>query len=66
MDAVIVLLGGDGIGPDVTQAARQVMQSVADSYGHRFTFKEELMGGAAIDAVKLCAADQHAVDLRPA
>ena len=50
MDAVIVLLGGDGIGPDVTKAARQVMQSVADSYGHRFSFKEELMGGAAIDA----------------
>ena len=50
MDAVIVLLGGDGIGPDVTRAARQVMQSVSELYGHRFSFKEELMGGAAMDA----------------
>ena len=50
MEAVIVLLPGDGIGPDVTACARQVLQTVADKYGHRFTFTEELMGGAAIDA----------------
>lgn len=50
MEAVIVLLPGDGIGPDVTACARQMLQSVADKYGHRFTFREELMGGAAIDA----------------
>jgi 3-isopropylmalate dehydrogenase len=51
MDAVIVLLPGDGIGPDVTASARQVLEAVAQRYGHRFTFREELMGGAAIDAV---------------
>ncbi len=50
MEAVVVLLPGDGIGPDVTACARQVLQTVADQYGHRFTFREELMGGAAIDA----------------
>lgn len=50
MEALIVLLPGDGIGPDVTDAARQVMEAVADKYGHRFTFREELVGGAAIDA----------------
>ena len=50
MEAVIVLLGGDGIGPDVTECAKKVLQSVADKYGHRFTFKDALMGGAAIDA----------------
>ena len=50
MEAVIVLLPGDGIGPDVTAGARQMLQSVADKYGHRFSFREELMGGAAIDA----------------
>jgi 3-isopropylmalate dehydrogenase len=50
MEAVVVLLPGDGIGPDVTACARQVLQSVADQYGHRFTFREELMGGVAIDA----------------
>ncbi len=51
MEAVIVLLPGDGIGPDVTRSARQVLEAVADRFGHRFTFREELVGGAAIDAV---------------
>ncbi|MBT8089437.1 MAG: 3-isopropylmalate dehydrogenase [Gammaproteobacteria bacterium] len=50
MEAVIVLLPGDGIGPDVTACAKRVLQTVADKYGHRFTFTQELMGGAAIDA----------------
>lgn len=50
MEAVVVLLPGDGIGPDVTQCARRALQAVADTYGHRLTFREELMGGAAIDA----------------
>ncbi len=49
MDAVIVLLPGDGIGPDVTECAKHVLEVVAEKYGHLFTYKEELMGGAAID-----------------
>lgn len=51
MDAVITLLPGDGIGPEVTACARQALEIVADKYEHRFTFNEELIGGAAIDAV---------------
>ncbi len=50
MEAVIVLLPGDGIGPDVTASAKTVLQTIAERYGHRFTFTEALMGGAAIDA----------------
>ena len=41
---------GDGIGPEVSGAARQVLDAVASRNGHRFTFCEELIGGAAIDA----------------
>ena len=51
MDAVIALLPGDGIGPEVTACAKQVLEAVAAKYAHGFTFSEELMGGAAIDAV---------------
>jgi len=51
LEAVITLLPGDGIGPDVTDSAHQVLSSVAEKYGHQFEFNEELMGGAAIDAV---------------
>ena len=50
MEAVITLLPGDGIGPEVTTAARQVLEQIADRFGHRFDFQEELIGGAAIDA----------------
>ncbi len=46
----IVLLPGDGIGPEVTAAARMVLDMVADCFGHRFHFTTHLMGGEAIDA----------------
>ncbi len=51
MAAMIVLLPGDGIGPEVTAAARHVLERVAAKHGHTFTFSEQLIGGAAIDAV---------------
>jgi 3-isopropylmalate dehydrogenase len=50
MEAVITLLPGDGIGPEVIAAARRVLDVVADRYGHRFDCREALIGGAAIDA----------------
>ena len=50
MEAVITLLPGDGIGPDVTISAREVLDAVAKQYGHSFHYKEALIGGAAIDA----------------
>lgn len=50
MNAAIVVLGGDGIGPEVARAGVQVLQRVAKKFGHRFTFEEHLIGGAAMDA----------------
>ena len=50
MNARIVLLPGDGIGPEVIAEAVKVMNAVAELYGHEFEFDEELIGGAAIDA----------------
>lgn len=50
MEAVITLLPGDGIGPDVTAAGREVLDAVADKNSHTFQYHEALMGGAAIDA----------------
>lgn len=48
--ATIVVLPGDGIGPEVTAAAVTVLRAVAARYGHHFEFQEHLIGGAAIDA----------------
>jgi len=50
LDALITLLPGDGIGPEVTAAARTVLETIASTRGYRFSFNEELIGGAAIDA----------------
>jgi 3-isopropylmalate dehydrogenase len=46
----IVVLPGDGVGPEVTQAATAVLTVVGDFFGHKFRFREHLIGGAAIDA----------------
>ena len=46
----IVLLPGDGVGPEVIQEGIKILQTVADAFGHRFAFSEHLMGGAAMDA----------------
>ncbi|MDJ0941384.1 MAG: 3-isopropylmalate dehydrogenase [Woeseiaceae bacterium] len=51
MDALITLLPGDGIGPEVTAAGRKTLEAVEARYGHKFTYSEQLAGGAAIDAV---------------
>src|SRR5215208_2403642 len=48
--ASIVLLPGDGIGPEVVAAGRAVLEAVAQRFGHRFRFTAHLIGGAAIDA----------------
>ena len=48
--ATIVTLPGDGVGPEVVAAAQMVLDAVASRFGHVFTFREALIGGAAIDA----------------
>lgn len=49
MDAKIVVLAGDGIGPEVTGEARKVLEAAARRFGHTFTFDSQMMGGRAID-----------------
>jgi 3-isopropylmalate dehydrogenase len=46
----IVILPGDGVGPEVTAAAQAVLSVIGDFFEHRFRFHEHLIGGAAIDA----------------
>jgi 3-isopropylmalate dehydrogenase len=55
--ARIVLLGGDGIGPEVVAAARQVLDAVASDDGLSFTYEEKLIGGIAIDETKVALPD---------
>jgi 3-isopropylmalate dehydrogenase len=50
MKAQIAVLGGDGIGPEVTAEAVAVLRTVAERHGHTFSLSEHPFGGAAIDA----------------
>ncbi len=49
MKAHIVLLPGDGIGPEVVNEGRRVLQAVAEKYAHDFSFESQHIGGIAID-----------------
>ena len=49
MKANIVLLPGDGIGPEVTAQAVRVLEAIAKSFGHDFQFVSKRIGGIAID-----------------
>ncbi|HEX6322789.1 MAG TPA: 3-isopropylmalate dehydrogenase [Vicinamibacterales bacterium] len=46
----IVVLPGDGIGPEVTAAAVRVLQEIAQQSGRDFEFDTHLVGGAALRA----------------
>ena len=50
MSRRIVLLPGDGVGPEVTAAARAVLEAADARFGLDLSFAEHLVGGAAIDA----------------
>lgn len=48
--ARIALLPGDGIGPEVTAAARRVLERIGATSGLELELEEALIGGAATDA----------------
>src|SRR6202051_2170778 len=47
----LTILPGDGIGPEVTQQAVLVLQSVAEVFGHQLQLQHKNIGGAALAAV---------------
>ncbi len=48
MKLKILVVAGDGIGPEVTGEAVAVLREVAELGGHEFTFSERRIGGVAI------------------
>lgn len=46
----IVVLPGDGIGPEVVEQGVRVLQAVGKRFGHTFQLQHALVGGAAIEA----------------
>jgi 3-isopropylmalate dehydrogenase len=46
----ITLLAGDGIGPEITAVARELLDAVSRRHGFELRYDEQPIGGAAIDA----------------
>ena len=69
MNARIALLPGDGIGPEVIASAAEVLEAVANRFGHSFTLDTYLVGGVALrhegvalpDATRAACLDADAV-----
>lgn len=62
MRANIVLLPGDGIGPEVVAAAVGVLETIASRFGHTFNFTEGSIGGCSIDRYGCSLTDETLAD----
>lgn len=49
MNKKILVLKGDGIGPEVVNQALKVLDAVGEKFNHKFEYTEALIGGVAID-----------------
>ncbi len=45
MDALITILPGDGIGPEVAEAGKDVIETIGKEFGHNFKFSKQCIGG---------------------
>lgn len=50
MNLQIAILPGDGIGPEISREGVKVLSSIAQRYGHDFTYHYGLIGASAIDS----------------
>ena len=50
MSQRIVVLAGDGVGPEVTAEAVRVLEAASAKYSLKLEFEDALIGGAAYDA----------------
>lgn len=51
MRALIAVLAGDGIGPEVVAQGARVLRAVGRKFGHEFELQEAPVGGSALDTV---------------
>jgi len=58
MNFNVAVIPGDGIGPEIVNEARKVLDAVGAKYGHTFKYTEVLMGGVSIDAYGVPLTDE--------
>ncbi len=62
--AEIILLPGDGIGPEVIAESVRVLEKSAAHGGHTLGFQEQLMGGCSIDRYGVSLTDEVLADCK--
>src|ERR1700685_1632945 len=62
----IAVLPGDGIGPEVTRAAVQLLSDCAAAFEHKFEFCELAFGGIAIDRLGVPLPEETLAECRSA
>ncbi len=58
MDFNIAVMSGDGIGPEIVNEAKKVLEKVGEKYGHNFNFNDVLIGGISIDTYGVPLTDE--------
>ena len=64
MQAKIVLLPGDGIGPEIITETVRILDVISSKFGHSFSFTERLMGGCSIDKFGSSLTDETLADCK--
>ena len=58
VEAKIILLPGDGIGPEIVEQAQRVLETTSKRFGHVFQFESHPIGGCSIDEFGIPLPDQ--------
>ena len=58
MEYKVGVISGDGIGPEIVNESKKVLDKIADKYGHSFNYTDILMGGCSIDATGVPLTDE--------
>jgi 3-isopropylmalate dehydrogenase len=66
MEFNIILLPGDGIGPEVVMETVRVLETLATRRGHQFNFKKRLIGGCSIDEFGIALTEETLADCKNA
>ena len=59
MDKNIVVLPGDGIGPEIVAQAVKVLDKIAEKYSHKFNYEYVDIGGCSIDKYGVPITDEN-------
>lgn len=59
----VAVIPGDGIGPEVTEQAVNVLNAVGDKFNHKFEYTYAKAGGCAIDEFKTTALPEETLDI---